>query len=84
MSCGAGSLASYQASVLDETSGRFHISNLTTWDQGSSWPGGLLPGTVIASDTTVTFPTPGSGPAALEYSALNGFNNADPVAAIYG
>lgn len=44
---GAGSLASYQASVLDETSGRYHISNLTTWDQGSSWPGGLLPGTVI-------------------------------------
>lgn len=25
----------------------------------------ILPGTVIASDTTVTFPTPGSGPASL-------------------
>ncbi|MFT3684685.1 MAG: hypothetical protein QM783_07095 [Phycisphaerales bacterium] len=44
---GPGSLASYQASVLDETTGNFRISSLTSWDQGSSWPGGLLAGTAI-------------------------------------
>ncbi|HZW07586.1 MAG TPA: hypothetical protein VFF65_10725 [Phycisphaerales bacterium] len=44
---GAGSIASYQASVLDEASGNFRISQLTGWDQGSSWPTGLQAGTAI-------------------------------------
>ncbi len=44
---GAGSLASYQASILDESSGNYRISNLTSWDQGSSWPTGLQAGTAI-------------------------------------
>lgn len=44
---GAGSLASYQASSLDESNGAFHISPLTTWDPGSSHPDGLPAGTLI-------------------------------------
>jgi len=49
---GAGSVASYQASYLDETAGNFRISNLTTWDQGNppgsaSHAGGLAAGTAI-------------------------------------
>lgn len=44
---GAGSLASYQASVLDESTGNFQITPLTSWDQGSSWPTGLQAGTAI-------------------------------------
>lgn len=44
---GAGSLASYQASYTDESTGVSRISNLTTWDQGGSFAGGLTAGTVI-------------------------------------
>jgi hypothetical protein len=44
---GAGSVASYQASTLDETTGSFHITPLTTWDVGSSHPNGIEPGSVI-------------------------------------
>lgn len=44
---GAGSLASYQASVLDETTGNYRISSTTAWDQGSTWPTGLQAGTAI-------------------------------------
>ncbi|MBY0309393.1 MAG: hypothetical protein K2Q09_11675, partial [Phycisphaerales bacterium] len=44
---GAGSPASYQVSYLDETTGNYRISNLTSWDQGGAFATGLQPGTAI-------------------------------------
>lgn len=44
---GVGSLASYQVSMFNETTGTFVISNTTAWDQGSSWPTGLQAGAAI-------------------------------------
>lgn len=44
---GVGSLASYQCSFLDETTGNYRLSPVTSWDQGSSFATGLQAGTLI-------------------------------------
>ncbi len=49
---GAGSLASYQCSFLDETSGNYHLTPVTAWDQGNpagsaTFATGLQVGTLI-------------------------------------
>jgi hypothetical protein len=51
---GAGSLASYQASFLDETTGNFRQTAVTSWDQGNP-PGSATFATGLQAGTLIGF-----------------------------